>query len=351
MRAVGLPAARRAARGPHHPAVYRVEFACGCGELHPALVSHDELDWAPLGLAAQTQLREPHDRAPRPARRRALRPRRAAASRRGQWPWSFFCWPEERPRQVFPSAFLLLPRRARDERVVVAVRCPACGELSVNLVTRAHRRPSLPQRQRRSACSRRGSAASHGRPAIRSIAPRRSSRRAGSGRKECVWKETNPPARDGSAPAPADQRLRDPPRDTTPATHVAGAPGLAPAAPRTSRLSAGADRAAGAAERPRTARRSARLRVRSRAARRRRRRSRTTRVVLSVDPHEEEDRSPRDRGDHERVRRRKAGGDASDEDEEGESDGPKKRRHPVREGRHGRSLDQFPWALVLPGSG
>src|ERR1700704_1820033 len=38
-----LPGARR-------PAVFRVEFECGCGEDHPGLVSHDDLDWAPLGL-------------------------------------------------------------------------------------------------------------------------------------------------------------------------------------------------------------------------------------------------------------------------------------------------------------
>ena len=36
--------------GPHHPAIYRVEFACGCGHDHPGLLTHDELDWAPLGL-------------------------------------------------------------------------------------------------------------------------------------------------------------------------------------------------------------------------------------------------------------------------------------------------------------
>src|SRR5712691_7672654 len=36
--------------GASHPAVFRVLFACGCGEEHEGLVSHDELDWAPLGL-------------------------------------------------------------------------------------------------------------------------------------------------------------------------------------------------------------------------------------------------------------------------------------------------------------
>ena len=39
--------------GAAHPAVYRVLFACRCGEEHPGLVSHDELDWAPLGVAVQ----------------------------------------------------------------------------------------------------------------------------------------------------------------------------------------------------------------------------------------------------------------------------------------------------------
>src|ERR1041384_7114068 len=36
--------------GATHPAVYEVAFDCGCGGRHPGLVTHDELDWAPLGL-------------------------------------------------------------------------------------------------------------------------------------------------------------------------------------------------------------------------------------------------------------------------------------------------------------
>ena len=32
--------------GAQHPAVYRVEFACGCGHDHPGLLTHVELDWA-----------------------------------------------------------------------------------------------------------------------------------------------------------------------------------------------------------------------------------------------------------------------------------------------------------------
>src|SRR6185369_15798342 len=55
-----------------------------------------------------------------------------------EWPWSFFCWPEERARPVFPSAFKLLAPAASGDRVGLAVRCPACGKVSVNLVSRAH---------------------------------------------------------------------------------------------------------------------------------------------------------------------------------------------------------------------
>src|SRR5581483_11583273 len=32
----------------------------------------------------------------------------ATRIRAGEWPWSFFCYPEERPRPVFPSSFSLL---------------------------------------------------------------------------------------------------------------------------------------------------------------------------------------------------------------------------------------------------
>ncbi len=58
--------------------------------------------------------------------------------RAGEWPWSFYCWPEDRPRPVFPSAFRLLAESGLADRVGVAVRCPVCGRVSVNLVTREH---------------------------------------------------------------------------------------------------------------------------------------------------------------------------------------------------------------------
>ena len=120
--------------GAAHPAVYRVLFSCACGEEHDGLVSHDELDWAPLGLqggvffnlmtarfdGVVTELSD-------------LAVRRIQA---GEWPWSFFCYPEKRPRPVFPSSFFLLA--PGDGSLGIAVRCPACQRTSVNLVSHEH---------------------------------------------------------------------------------------------------------------------------------------------------------------------------------------------------------------------
>ena len=39
---------------------------------------------------------------------------------------------------MFPSAFRLLSESGHADRVGVAVRCPVCGRVSVNLVTREH---------------------------------------------------------------------------------------------------------------------------------------------------------------------------------------------------------------------
>ena len=54
----------------------------------------------------------------------------------GEWPWSFFCYPEERPRPVFPSSFSLLAPGGG--AIGLAVRCPVCSRVSVNLVSSAH---------------------------------------------------------------------------------------------------------------------------------------------------------------------------------------------------------------------
>jgi len=133
---VPLSAFRRLERlpGASHPAVYGVRFDCGCGGEHTGLVAHDDLDWAPLGAAAGRFLNLMTSRFDDAGAELTG----AAASRvsAGEWPWSFFCFPEGRPRPVFPSSFVAV---APAERCLgLAVRCPVCDALSVNLVTPEH---------------------------------------------------------------------------------------------------------------------------------------------------------------------------------------------------------------------
>jgi len=120
--------------GAAHPAVYRIRFACQCGDEHDGLVSHDELDWAPLGLQGGVFLNLMTDRIEPLAGE--LRDLAAARIKAGEWPWTFFCYPEERPRPVFPSSFFVLA--PGDGSLGLAVRCPACRRLSVNLVSHEH---------------------------------------------------------------------------------------------------------------------------------------------------------------------------------------------------------------------
>src|SRR5918912_2355222 len=122
---VSLSSFRRVERlaGAAHPAVFRVSFACACGGEHPGLVSHDELDWAPLGLAAGMFLNLMTARLEHVEDELAdVAARRIGA---GEWPWSFFCYPEARPRPIFPSSFFLLAPAESERAVGVAVRCPA----------------------------------------------------------------------------------------------------------------------------------------------------------------------------------------------------------------------------------
>src|SRR6476646_9428161 len=120
--------------GTAHPVVYCIRFACPCGDEHDGLVSHDELDWAPLGLEGGVFLNLMTSRVEPVAAE--LGELAAARIKRGEWPWSFFCYPEERPRPVFPSSFALLT--AADATVGLAVRCPSCRRLSLNLVSHPH---------------------------------------------------------------------------------------------------------------------------------------------------------------------------------------------------------------------
>jgi len=136
---VALSSFRRLERlpGASHPAVFRVRFECGCGDEHPGLVTHEELDWLPLGLGTDVSFVNLMT-----DRLEALEVELAelAASRigAGQWPWSFFCYPENRPRPVFPSSFFLLAPSASQGAVGLAVRCPTCGSTSINLVSEQH---------------------------------------------------------------------------------------------------------------------------------------------------------------------------------------------------------------------
>src|SRR5919204_1076228 len=136
---VALSSFRRLERlpGAAQPAVFRVEFAWGWGDEHPGLVTHEELDWAPLGLGPELSFLNLMT-ARLEAFEAELADLAASRIRAGEWPWSFFCYPEDRPRPVFPSSFFLLAPADDGTRVGVAVRCPVCDSVSVNLVSAEH---------------------------------------------------------------------------------------------------------------------------------------------------------------------------------------------------------------------
>lgn len=120
--------------GAAHPAVYRVVFACGCGDAHPGLVTHDDLDWAPLGLQNRgfhnlmtSRMDDVSDELGDLAVRRI---------RAGEWPWQFWCSLENCLRPVFPSAFRIVA--PWEGRIGFAAACPACGRVSVNVVSAEH---------------------------------------------------------------------------------------------------------------------------------------------------------------------------------------------------------------------
>lgn len=134
---VTLSAFRRLERlaGASHPAVYRIVFDCSCGGEHEGLVSHDDLDWAPLGLSTGSFV----DLMTRRVAEAGQDLGEHAASRiqAGEWPWIFFCYPEGVPRAAFPSSFFLLAPGSRDA-YGLAVRCPSCQSISINLVSQLH---------------------------------------------------------------------------------------------------------------------------------------------------------------------------------------------------------------------
>src|SRR3954466_16195418 len=54
----------------------------------------------------------------------------------GEWPWSFFCYPEEQPRPVFPSSFFLLA--PGDGSLGLGGLCAQFQKTAVNLVSHEH---------------------------------------------------------------------------------------------------------------------------------------------------------------------------------------------------------------------
>ena len=115
MRAVGLPRLERLA-GAAHPVVYqRRASPAPAATSIPASSRTTSSTGRRSGsggvefLNLMTARLEPVE-----AELGDLAARRIGA---GEWPWSFFCYPEERPRPVFPSSFRLLAPDAADTRL------------------------------------------------------------------------------------------------------------------------------------------------------------------------------------------------------------------------------------------
>jgi hypothetical protein len=125
--------------GPVRPAVFNVGFACSCGDEHVGLVSHHDLDVAPLGIGAGGTFRNLMT-AEDDSLAGEFADVAAAKIGAGEWPWTFFCYLEACPRPMTPSAIALIAPGGSGSRdwIGVAVRCPSCATTSVNLVSRDH---------------------------------------------------------------------------------------------------------------------------------------------------------------------------------------------------------------------
>lgn len=129
----------RRLKGATNPAVFRVAYHCTCGEMHESLISHDTLDWEPLGtetsgifhnlLTGSRELLAPE-----------LGEMAGTMIRQGKWPWTFFCYPESAPRPGFPSSLRMVSpvEHSGPERHGVLFRCFTCERMTINLVSRQH---------------------------------------------------------------------------------------------------------------------------------------------------------------------------------------------------------------------
>ena len=132
--------------GAAHPAVFRVRFACACGDEHDGLLSHDDLDWAPLGVGEEREFVNLMT-----ARRQLLGEELNDLAARliaaGGWPWVLFCYPEGKPRPAFPSLFRLMAPKAEQG---AGRRGAEVLELRASLG-----QPRIPRARRRAVPSRR----------------------------------------------------------------------------------------------------------------------------------------------------------------------------------------------------
>jgi hypothetical protein len=121
--------------GAAHPAVFRVTYLCDCGDDHVGLVAHDDLDYGPIA-ATPVEFRNLVTGRTEPVADELVELTRAQVQK-GNWPWKLYCGREAKLKPVFPSS-LALVCPAETELVGVAMHCPSCGELSLNVVSEAH---------------------------------------------------------------------------------------------------------------------------------------------------------------------------------------------------------------------
>ena len=135
---VPLSRFRRIERLPRRRASGRLPraYRCECGDDHVGLVSHDDLDYRPIG-ASEVEFTNLLTGQPEPAgmelARARPRCRCSAATGRG----GCICCREAKLKPVFPSC-LSHVAPGESELVGVAMTCPSCGQLSLNVVTQRH---------------------------------------------------------------------------------------------------------------------------------------------------------------------------------------------------------------------